>query len=149
MKGSKPVPVVVFLMAMSFCTLNGYMQSRYLLHYYSYSNQWFYDPRLLIGIIMFLVGMAINIHSDAVLRNLRKPNETGYKIPKGYKENIPAYYVNCLYIGGFFELVSCANYFGEALEWWGFGVACWSPPAFTFGLFTTCVLGTRALSHHK
>jgi len=83
MRGSKPVPVSVFLMAMMFCTINGYMQSRSLLHYYSYSDQWFYDPRPLIGIIMFLFGLGINIHSDVALRNLRKPNETGYKIPKG------------------------------------------------------------------
>ena len=32
---------------------------------------------------MFLSGMAINIHSDHILRNLRKPGEKGYKIPKG------------------------------------------------------------------
>ena len=32
---------------------------------------------------MFLVGMAINIHSDHILRNLRKPGETGYVIPRG------------------------------------------------------------------
>ena len=36
-----------------------------------------------IGTVMFVVGMVINIHSDHVLRNLRKPNETGYKIPTG------------------------------------------------------------------
>jgi len=83
MRGSKPVPVSVFLMAMMFCTINGYMQSRSLLHYYSYSDQWFYDPRPLIGIVLFLFGLTINIHSDIILRNLRKPNETGYKIPKG------------------------------------------------------------------
>jgi hypothetical protein len=27
--------------------------------------------------------MVINIHSDHILRNLRKPGETGYKIPRG------------------------------------------------------------------
>jgi len=70
-------------MAMSFCTLNGYVQSRYLLHYYSYSDSWFNDPRFLAGVVIFLLGMAININSDAVLRGLRKPNEIGYKIPKG------------------------------------------------------------------
>ena len=32
---------------------------------------------------MFFVGMAINIHSDHILRNLRRPGESGYKIPKG------------------------------------------------------------------
>ena len=32
---------------------------------------------------MFVAGMIINIHSDHILRNLRKPGETGYKIPRG------------------------------------------------------------------
>ena len=32
---------------------------------------------------MFLVGMAINVHADSVLRSLRRPGETGYKIPYG------------------------------------------------------------------
>lgn len=68
---------------MLFCTMNGYVQSRYLLHYYSYSNQWFYDPRFLAGVMLFLFGLAVNIQSDAALRGLRKPNETGYKTPKG------------------------------------------------------------------
>ena len=35
------------------------------------------------GCVMFVCGMTINIHSDHILRNLRKPGETGYKIPKG------------------------------------------------------------------
>lgn len=32
---------------------------------------------------MFILGMAINIHSDYILRNLRKPGEVSYKIPRG------------------------------------------------------------------
>ena len=82
-QGGKPTPLFIFLMALVFCTMNGYVQSRYLLHYYSYSNQWFFDPRFLIGVVVFLLGLAINVQSDATLRGLRKPNETGYKIPKG------------------------------------------------------------------
>ena len=74
-------------MALLFTTMNGYVQSRYLLHYYSYNDQWFFDPRFLAGIVTFLLGLAINIQSDATLRSLRKPNETGYKIPKGISSN--------------------------------------------------------------
>ena len=94
-KGSKPVPLMIFVVSLIFCAINGYMQSRYLLHYYSYTDQWFYDPRFIIGVVMFLFGMAINIHSDAILRGLRKPNETGYKIPKGVREYLSHYFVNC------------------------------------------------------
>ena len=35
------------------------------------------------GSILFFAGMAINIDSDNILRNLRKPGETAYKIPTG------------------------------------------------------------------
>ena len=35
------------------------------------------------GVFLFLFGMTANIHCDYILRNLRKPGETGYKIPQG------------------------------------------------------------------
>ena len=59
----------------------------------------------IVGLATFLMGMLINIHSDHVLRNLRKPGETAYKIPHGkeyYTCSIntctrlhPAYWVWC------------------------------------------------------
>lgn len=36
-----------------------------------------------VGVLLFVVGMIINIHSDFILRNLRKPGETIYRIPHG------------------------------------------------------------------
>lgn len=65
---------------------------------------------------MFVVGMAINIQSDGILVNLRKASATKgkseYKIPRG----------------GLFEYISCANYFGEIVEWWGlYIVTCGLP----------------------
>lgn len=35
------------------------------------------------GSCMWFLGFIINIHSDHILRNLREPGETGYKIPRG------------------------------------------------------------------
>lgn len=35
------------------------------------------------GSVLWLVGWLVNVHSDHILRNLRKPGETGYKIPTG------------------------------------------------------------------
>ncbi|CAN0015160.1 unnamed protein product, partial [Hapterophycus canaliculatus] len=66
-------------------------------------DSWLVDPRFLIGSVMFAAGMGINIHSDGILRRLRAPGETGYKIPRG----------------GMFEYVSGANFFGECVEWCG------------------------------
>ncbi|XP_072608787.1 3-oxo-5-alpha-steroid 4-dehydrogenase 1 isoform X2 [Vulpes vulpes] len=85
------------------------------------------------GFCLWLIGMLINIHSDHILRNLRKPGETGYKIPRG----------------GLFEYVTAANYFGEVVEWCGYGLASWSIQGGAFALFTFCILLTRAQQHHR
>ena len=82
-KTQKPTPLLSFLSAVAFCALNGYIQSRTLTHFAVYKETWITDPRLILGIGTFLVGMGINIHSDHILRNLRKGEDKGYKIPKG------------------------------------------------------------------
>ena len=79
----KPTPITPMLFAVLYTTLNGYIQGRYFTEYLPYDFSWFYDPRFLVGHVMFLVGMAINVHADSVLRSLRRPGETGYKIPYG------------------------------------------------------------------
>ena len=61
-------------------------------------------PLSWLGLSLFLLGMAINIHSDSVMRSLRPPGETGYRIP----------------YGGLYSCISAPNYFGETLEWCGF-----------------------------
>ena len=71
-------------------------------------NSWLSSPNFIVGVGLFLAGMFGNIQSDAILRNLRKPGESGYKIPRG----------------GVFEYVSAANYFCETIEWTGFALAC-------------------------
>lgn len=59
------------------------MQGQYLTRVAHYPTDWFYNPCFLIGIFLFFLGFAINVHSDYILTNLRKPGETGYKIPRG------------------------------------------------------------------
>ncbi|KAM8815322.1 3-oxo-5-alpha-steroid 4-dehydrogenase 1 isoform 2-T2 [Rhynchonycteris naso] len=132
-RGGKPTPLYSCVMAFVFCTYNGYMQSRYLSQYAVYADDWLTDPRFLTGFVLWLLGMLINIHSDHILRNLRQPGETGYKIPRG----------------GLFEYVSAANYFGEVAEWCGYGLASWSVQGGAFALFTLCVLLTIAQQHHQ
>lgn len=55
----------------------------------------------------------------------------------------------CFLPGGLFEYVSAANYFGEVVEWCGYGLASWSVQGGAFALFTFCVLLSRALQHHR
>lgn len=55
----------------------------------------------------------------------------------------------CSLLGGLFEYVSAANYFGEVVEWCGYGLASWSIQGAAFALFTFCVLLSRARQHHQ
>jgi len=48
-----------------------------------YTMSYIISPMFLIGASIWALGLAINIHSDYILSNLRKPGETGYKIPIG------------------------------------------------------------------
>ncbi|XP_074432362.1 3-oxo-5-alpha-steroid 4-dehydrogenase 1 isoform X1 [Larus michahellis] len=129
----KPTPFFTFVLALLFCVYNGYLQGRSLSNYAKYPSGWLKDPLFITGFIGWLVGMAINIHSDHILRNLRKPGETGYKIPRG----------------GMFEYVSGANFFGEILEWFGFALACCTIESLAFALCTLFILGSRAKQHHQ
>ena len=92
-----------------------------------------YDPRFIIGVILFIGGLSINWQSDAILRSLRADGSSGYKIPHG----------------GMFEYVSGANYFGECIEWIGYACLCWNLGALAFAFFTIANIGPRALQHHK
>ncbi|NXA33954.1 S5A1 dehydrogenase, partial [Eudromia elegans] len=129
----KPTPFFTFLLALLFCVYNGYLQGRSLSAYAEYPSDWLKGPYFITGFLGWLIGMAINIHSDHILRNLRKPGETGYAIPRG----------------GMFEYVSGANFFGEIVEWFGFALACCTFQSLAFALCTLFILGSRAKQHHQ
>ena len=81
--GGKPTPVFLASLAFLFCAINGYIQARYLTKYAHYEMSWLTNPCFVVGVLSFFTGMTINIHSDYILRSLRKPGETGYRIPRG------------------------------------------------------------------
>ncbi len=128
----KTTPVSIVLTAIVFNTLNAYINARWVSELGSYPTSWLLDPRFLVGTGTFLVGFAINQHADWVLMKLRKPGETGYKIPHG----------------GLYRFVTCPNYLGEILEWTGFAIAAWSLPGVAFAVYTIANLAPRAASHH-
>jgi len=97
------------------------------------TREWLWDIRFIAGSVLFFVGWYINYSSDEILRNLRKGNEGGYKIPRG----------------GMFEYVSGANFFGEILEWTGFAIACNSFASLVFAIATFCNIGPRGYAHHQ
>jgi len=130
---SKRMPVLIALLAISFNSLNAYLNSRWLSELGSYDASWLSDPRFLIGALLFAAGFAINVRADSVLIALRRSGDTGYAIPRGRLH----------------DLVSCPNYLGEILEWIGWAVAAWSPAGLAFAFFTTANLVPRALSNHR
>ncbi len=131
-KGKK-MPIVIMLSAIFFNVMNGFSFGYYFTHFASYTNEWLSDPRFITGIILFFTGLFINWNADNILINLRKPTETNYKIP----------------IGWLFDKISCANLFGELIEWLGFAILSWNLPALTFFIWTAANLIPRALAHHK
>ena len=131
-KGKK-MPLVIALSAVFFNVMNGFSLGYYFSNFASYTNDWLFDPRFIIGLILFVAGLFINWKADHILIHLRKPNETNYKIPNDW----------------LFNKISCANLFGELIEWLGFAILCWNLPAFTFLIWTAANLIPRALAHHK
>jgi protein-S-isoprenylcysteine O-methyltransferase Ste14 len=133
--GKKKMPITVIIMAVAFNLENGYLNGRYIFHFADghYTVDWLFDPRFIMGAVLFFAGFAVNRWADNSLRGLRKPGETGYKIP----------------YGGLYEYISCPNYFGEILEWFGWAIATWSLPGLTFAIWTFANLAPRAWSHHK
>lgn len=61
------------------------------------------------------------------------PGCTGYYIP----------------YGGFFELISCPNYFGEFVEWLGWSLATWSVAGLVWTLFALATFLPRSWHNHK
>ena len=142
MKGKSKMPIVIMAFSVVFNLVNGYIQGYWLfvkaptvpLYQELYTVSWFTDPRFIIGTLIFIVGMCINLHSDHVIRNLRKPGDSKHYLPHG----------------GLYNYVTSANYFGEILEWAGWAILTWSWAGFVFFLFTCANLVPRANSiYHK
>jgi steroid 5-alpha-reductase/3-oxo-5-alpha-steroid 4-dehydrogenase 1 len=126
------VPVLAFTTNLGVSYLNASILSWGLIEG-GYSANWLTDPRFILGAALFAIGYHINRKADAMLAALRKPGETGYKIPYGW----------------LYEKVSCPNYFGEFLVWIGWAIATWSLGGAVFVLWTLANLLPRAFTNHQ
>ncbi|HJK94920.1 MAG TPA: DUF1295 domain-containing protein [Polyangiaceae bacterium LLY-WYZ-15_(1-7)] len=132
--GGKGKPILTVSLAVLFNLANGPMNAFAITELAPHlASSWLADPRFALGVAVFFLGWGMNHHADATLRNLRKPGETGYKIPHG----------------GMYRFVSCPNYLGEIVEWCGFALAAWTPAAAAFAFFTFANLAPRAVAHHR
>jgi len=129
----KKMPLVIALSAILFNTVNAGLNGYYLANLEQYNNSNFFNWNFWAGITVFAVGFYINQRSDYILMNLRKPKETGYKIPFGF----------------LFDKISCPNHFGEIVQWLGFAIMAWNWPASTFLIWTIANLLPRSLRHHR
>lgn len=131
MRGRSKMPLSIIGTAVLFNTLNAYMQGGWLFYVSPvdyYSADWLTSVPFLVGTALFLFGMGVNIHSDRIIRNLRKPGDTAHYLPRG----------------GMFRWVTSANYFGELVEWTGFAILTWSVSGAVFALWTFANLAPRA-----
>ena len=101
-RGNSKMPLGIVLMGMVFNTLNALLQGCWIFWVSpdGYYDNWFSQPWIYIGGALFIAGMAINLHSDRIIRHLRQPGDTRHYIPRG----------------GMFRYVSSANYFGDLVK---------------------------------
>lgn len=129
----KTMPVSIMLSSSLFYIINGYIIGYYFGNLKTYTVEWLYDPRFILGLGLFILGFFINIQSDNILIRLRKPGETDYKIP----------------YGGMYKYISCPNYFGEMIEWIGFAIMTWSIPGAVYALWVGLPLFAQGKLAHK
>ncbi|MGH0034919.1 MAG: DUF1295 domain-containing protein [Myxococcota bacterium] len=131
--GGKGMPLFTAGLSFAFNALNGSLNGWAVSQLGGGGAAMGSHPLVWIGLGLFAAGMAINLRSDAILRGLRKPGETGYSIPRG----------------GLFRFVSCPNYLGEIVEWTGWALATGTAAGAAFALFTAANLVPRAVAHHR
>jgi hypothetical protein len=134
--GRNGIPLATVASAFLYCNINGYLQARSLCEFDSLGNSIVADPLVVLGLIMFLGGAALNLQSDAILRDLsaKGGGSGGYRIP----------------VGGLFDYVSAPHFLGEIVEWGGYCLASRCTLAsLSFWLFTAANLTPRAVAHHR
>ncbi len=120
-------------------TLHGYLNAAFISDLGThFTLDWFKDPRFIIGITLYYASFALNIHSDAIIRNLRSVEEVErgdkvYRIPRG----------------GLFRYVTNPSYLTEITAFTGFAIATWSLGACFILLITIANLVPRAFQTHR
>jgi 3-oxo-5-alpha-steroid 4-dehydrogenase 1 len=131
-KGKK-MPLVIMLSAMVFNTVNGSLLGVWFGRFAHYAPDWCLTPPFISGSILFIAGMLLNWRSDHYLISLRKPGETGYKLPQA----------------GLFKQVASPNLLGEMIEWGGYALLTWSLPGLAFFVWTCANLVPRAIANYR
>jgi 3-oxo-5-alpha-steroid 4-dehydrogenase 1 len=114
--------------------LHGYLHARmFRTHGEHLNDQWLSDPRFLVGFPLYELGFWITVHSEWVMRNLRRPGSPRYSIP----------------MGGMFRYVSSPQYFGELMAFLGLTLSTWSLPSLAIFLISAFNLVPRSFQNHE
>jgi 3-oxo-5-alpha-steroid 4-dehydrogenase 1 len=119
-------------------SLHGYFHASFFTRLHVYTPDWLRDPRFIIGFVVYYVCFALNVHSDAIIRNLRTPDEVAagvkrYRVPHG----------------GLFRWVTNPSYLTELCGWAGFAVCTWSLAGVFVLLVSIGNLVPRAFATHR
>lgn len=103
-----------------------------------FTTAWLTDPRFLLGFALYYLCLAGNIHSDAIIRNLRSQEEVErgervYRIP----------------VGGLFRWVSSPSYLTELGAWAALALCTWSLASVFIFLISVGNLVPRAIATHR
>lgn len=138
-RGSRTFSVFLVVTGMFVTSIHGYLNGQFLAqHAHHLTRDWLGDPRFLGGLALYVGGLALNIHSDAIVRRLRTVDELErgvkvYRIPRG----------------GGFTLVSNPQYFGELIAWIGFALLTWSLAGVYILTISAANLIPRAVANHR
>lgn len=129
--------VTVLLAGIAVTAAHGYLNATWFTTYGDHLDRsWLHDPRFLTGLVVYLVGFALIVSSERVVRNLRPKGGGGttrYAVP----------------YGGGFRWVSSPAYLGELLAWSGFALLTWGLAGVLILLITAANLVPRALATHR
>ncbi|HRI10409.1 MAG TPA: DUF1295 domain-containing protein [Nannocystaceae bacterium] len=120
-------------------TTHGYLHASFFSRFGGhYDLGWFDDPRFRIGFVIYAGSLALNIHSDAIIRRLRTREEVAagvkvYRIPRG----------------GLFRWVTSPNYLTELTAWAGLAICSWSLASVFILAVSLGNLVPRALATHR
>jgi 3-oxo-5-alpha-steroid 4-dehydrogenase 1 len=127
--------VMVMAMGMFVTAIHGYLNATFFTEFAPHlTNDWFTDPRFLVGLVIYYSGFFLIVRSESIVRNLRdRAGVGGYRIP----------------YGGAYRWVSSPQYLGELTAWAGFALMTWGLPGVMIFLISAGNLVPRAFATHK
>ena len=125
------MPFSIAVTAFFFNITNVSIQAFGIFYFAQYSSDWMQSTPFIIGILLFVLGMLINIRSDYVIAALRKEKGPGYHLPNKFLH----------------KYVASPNYLGEIIEWAGWALLTWNISGVVFLLWTIANLLPRAMAN--